>query len=514
MDLPVSVAVLQSFGDTTPMAILKALFLTTLLAYVVYMRHFHPLSQYPGPLFASLSNTYKAYHVYKLTIHEKLLELHNTYGPIVRIGPNHLHTWEGDAIAPIYKGGRSMGKSEFYDAFTAFRPNLFGGRDEDTHALRRRQLSHGFAQVSVQQLEPLIEGQMAILISKLHHYAQTGEAFDLKHALSLYVLDILGEVAFAKPFCVQHTEDDEKLHAISDHLLLAGVIGELPCQKLTKFLSRISPVPWMRRLMKSRNTLKGICAGCVRFKIENLESTRSRPDLLRGLVEATDPESGKRLSEEEINSEAFAVLVAGSHSTAGTLTLLFWHLVQNPSIVRKVQAEIESTLGPLNKDQVSYPIAGLESSLKYTMACVRENFRVNPVFTMPLWRRVGYPGGLEIAGHHIPHGTNICISNYVLHHNPSIFGSDHCIYNPEKWLDESYNKEKGRYLIPFSVGHRMCIGRNLAMTNILKSVCTLVMLFEFEPLEKRNDVRVVSPGIGEMGGVFEVRVRARGASRG
>ncbi|KAL4736043.1 cytochrome P450 [Aspergillus similis] len=490
------VAVLQTFQDVTPMLILATLLLTTLLTYVVYMRHFHPLSQYPGPLFASLSNTYKAYYVYKLTIHEKLLELHNTYGPIVRIGPNHLHTWEGDAIAPIYKGGRSMGKSEFYDAFTAFRPNLFGGRDEDTHALRRRQLSHGFAQVSVAKLEPLIDGQMAILIAKLRRYARTGQAFDLKHALSLYVLDILGEVAFAKSFDVQHTEDNEKLHAINDHLLLAGVIGELPCQNFTKFLSRFSPVPWMRRLMKSRNKLKGICAGCVRFKIENLEATKSRPDLLRSLVEATDPESGKRF-------------VAGSHSTAGTLTLLFWHLIQNPSIMRKVQTEIESTLGPLNKDQVSYPIAGLESTLKYTMACVRENFRINPVFTMPLWRCVGYSHVLEIDGHHIPPGTNICISNYVLHHNPSIFGPDHNTFVPEKWLDESYNREKGRYLIPFSVGHRMCIGRNLAMTNILKSVCTLVTLFEFEPLEKKKDVRVISPGIGEMKGDFEVRVRIR-----
>ncbi|KAL4749004.1 hypothetical protein BDW72DRAFT_205134 [Aspergillus terricola var. indicus] len=495
------------------MAILATLLLTTLLTYVVYMRLFHPLSQYPGPLFASLSNTYKAYYVYKLTIHEKLLELHNTYGPIVRIGPNHLHTWEGDAITPIYKGGRSMGKSEFYDAFTAFRPNLFGGRDEDTHALRRRQLSHGFAQVSVVKLEPLIDGQMAILISKLRHYARTGQAFDLKQALNLYVLDILGEVAFARSFDVQHTEDSEKLHAINDHLLLAGVIGELPCQKFTKLLSRFSPVRWMRRLMKSRNKLKGICAACVRFKIENLEATKSRPDLLRSLVEATDPESGKRLSEEEINSEAFAVLVAGSHSTAGTLTLLFWHLIQNPSIMRKVQTEIESTLGPLKKDQTSYSIAGLESTLKYTMACVRENFRMNPVFTMPLWRRVGYSHVLEIDGHHIPPDTNICISNYVLHHNPSIFGPNHNTFIPEKWLDESYNREKGRYLIPFSVGHRMCIGRNLAMTNILKSVCTLVTLFEFEPLEKKKDVRVISPGIGEMKGVFEVRVRVREGSR-
>ncbi|KAL4963139.1 cytochrome P450 [Aspergillus stella-maris] len=487
--------------------VLSTLCFTTLLLYVVYMRFLHRLSKYPGPLFASLSNTYKAYYVYNLTIHEKLLELHMTYGPVVRVGPNHLHTWDADAIAPIYKGGRSMGKTEFYNAFTAFNPNLFGGRDEDIHALRRRQLSHSFAQVSVQKLEPLIEGQMKILIDKLRTYAATGEAIDFKHVLSLYVLDILGEVAFAKPFGVQGKGEAEELHAINDHLLLAGVIGELPCQDITKMLSRLSPVPWMRRLMKSRNKLKEICAQCVRFKIEN---TSDRPDLLKSLVEASDPETGKRLTEQEINSEAFAVLVAGSHSTAGTLTLLFWHLIQNPDVLGKVQEEILATLGSLPSNQTSYPISGLEASLPYTMACIRENFRINPVFTMPLWRKVGYPGGLDIGQHHIPLGTNICISNYVLHHNPSVFGSDHEIYDPTRWFDPVYNKEKGRHLIPFSVGHRMCIGRNLAMTNILKSVTTLLSLFDFKPIKKRKSVAVRSPGIGEMEGEFLVRVRLRG----
>lgn len=69
--------------------------------------------------------------MYKLVLHEKLVELHQKYGPVVRIGPNHLHFWDGEAIAPIYKAGRKMGKTEFYGAFTAFNPNLFGGRDED-----------------------------------------------------------------------------------------------------------------------------------------------------------------------------------------------------------------------------------------------------------------------------------------------------------------------------------------------------------------------------------------------
>lgn len=45
------------------------------------------------------------------------------------------------------------------------------------------------------------------------------------------------------------------------------------------------------------------------------------------------------------------------------------------------------------------------------MACVRENFRMNPVFTMPLWRRVGAPGGAKIGEFDVPHGVSQKLSS-------------------------------------------------------------------------------------------------------
>lgn len=48
----------------------------------------------------------------------------------------------------------------------------------------------------------------------------------------------------------------------------------------------------------------------------------------------------------------------------------------------------------------------------------------------------------------------------------------------------------------------MCIGRNLAMTNILKTLTTLLVQFDFKPEETKQRVCVRSPGIGEMEGEF------------
>jgi len=62
---------------------------------------------------------------------EKLLKLHEQYGPVVRYGPNELSFWGVKAINPIYKSGRKVLKSDFYDGFTTFYPNLFGTKDEE-----------------------------------------------------------------------------------------------------------------------------------------------------------------------------------------------------------------------------------------------------------------------------------------------------------------------------------------------------------------------------------------------
>lgn len=141
--------------------------------------------------------------------------------------------------------------------------------------------------------------------SRLRTFAQTGETFELKLLPSLYVFDILDSVAFARPFGAQERGYEEVLPAINDHLLLAGIVGELPLQSFTKTIGRWSPIPWMRRLMKNRDALKKVCAECVKYKINN---STERQDLLKSLVKAVDPDTGSTLTEQEINSEVFAVL--------------------------------------------------------------------------------------------------------------------------------------------------------------------------------------------------------------
>lgn len=111
-----------------------ALSLVCLVLYSIYYRWFHPLAGYPGPFLASVTNLWKVYQLSTLHLPETLERAHDKYGDVVRVGPNDLSFRTSSAYNVIYKGGRALPKTKFYDAFTAFRPNLFGTQDEDVRS--------------------------------------------------------------------------------------------------------------------------------------------------------------------------------------------------------------------------------------------------------------------------------------------------------------------------------------------------------------------------------------------
>lgn len=104
--------------------------------YVIYQVYFHPLARFPGPFLASVTDLWQTYQFLTLKQPYNLAELHAKYGQFVRYGPDKLSITAEDAIPLIYqKGGRAMPKTEYYDAFGAAHPNVFGMRDEEVSVL-------------------------------------------------------------------------------------------------------------------------------------------------------------------------------------------------------------------------------------------------------------------------------------------------------------------------------------------------------------------------------------------
>ncbi len=96
--------------------------------------------------------------------------------------------------------------------------------------------------------------------------------------------------------------------------------------------------------------------------------------------------------------------------------------------------------------------------------------------------------------------------SHALHHDPRFWGEDHDQYIPERWLDEdiSFNE-----IMPFGIGHRACIGRNIATISIVKVLATLWRNFEFEAVDKHEELQMESVGVGEKKGPLLCIVRKR-----
>lgn len=74
--------------------------------------------------------------------------------------------------------------------------------------------------------------------------------------------------------------------------------------------------------------------------------------------------------------------------------------------------------------------------------------------------------------YHFPPGTQIGVQIYTLHINPKVF-PDPFAFKPERWLD-SPTPEMQRDWIPFGLGQRQCIARNLATQELFLAVRALV----------------------------------------
>lgn len=71
--------------------------------------------------------------------------------------------------------------------------------------------------------------------------------------------------------------------------------------------------------------------------------------------------------------------------------------------------------------------------------------------------------------YHLPSGTLVSCQIHTLHHNANVF-PDPFAFKPERWLEtkeHSPSPEMQRDFIPFSLGARQCIARNLAMTELV-----------------------------------------------
>lgn len=181
--------------------------------------------------------------------------------------------------------------------------------------------------------------------------------------------------------------------------------------------------------MKSSNHVVNFTLNLVS---ERLANPGDRQDFLGAYLKAKK-EYPEVVNDRQITSYSVTNVFAGSDTTAISLRSVLYHLLKEGRAMKKVLDDIDEVVG--KRDCFESPITFAESNkMLYLQAVLKEAMRVHPAVGLLLERTVP-PGGCEIAGTVLPHGTIVGINPWVLHHNPEVWGEDVDAFRPERWLD-------------------------------------------------------------------------------
>lgn len=104
--------------------------------------------------------------------------------------------------------------------------------------------------------------------------------------------------------------------------------------------------------------------------------------------------------------------------------------------------------------------------LPYLKGVVREGLRLSMANPTRL-PRVVPTGGWTYGEYLLPAGVNVGVAPYELHLDPKVFPEPEK-FIPERWLNAP--EELQRDWIPFGIGSRACIARNLATVELFMAV--------------------------------------------
>lgn len=204
-------------------------------------------------------------------------------------------------------------------------------------------------------------------------------------------------------------------------------------------------------------------------------------DLLSMLMQVRD-EDGTRMTDRQLRDEVLTFLLAGHETTALALSWT-WHLLaQHPDVEEKLRSELERIPGGRTPEFSDL------AALPYTDSVIKESMRLYP----PAWSLARtVVSDIEVRGYKIPAGSNIVMSQWIMHHDPRYF-SEPEKFVPERWLEERSRKLPRFAYFPFGGGPRQCIGAAFASMEANLLLATIAQRFRLSAVPGHPVVPVPS----------------------
>jgi cytochrome P450 len=399
-----------------------------------------PLRSVPGPFLARFGRIYYFVRVALGRWEREDIALHRRYGSVVRVGADLYSIDSPEVVKKVYSIGSKFPKSDWYDAWRhpdVNRLHLFPDRDMKRHAETRRRFQAMYSMSSLVSYEGYVDECAAIFRQRLTEFAHSGETIDMAHWLQCYAFDVVGNITYSTRFGFMDRGEDvaglmKALHSMLRYGTLVGIYA--PWHPLVfEIFGRLG----LGGASGRNYLIKYVQERLEQRKANDLKTTGAKDenapmDFLEKLMIANqaDPE---KVTPAHVFLIGMGNIIAGSDTTAVSLSSILYNLLKYPHTMKKLRQEIADfeNQGRCGKPDVSFRQS---QDMPYLQAVMKEALRICPATGLPLWRVVP-EGGVEICGHYFPAGTTVGINTWCAHYNEDVFGPDAAEFRPERWLE-------------------------------------------------------------------------------
>ena len=359
----------------------------------IYNVYFHPLRNFPGPKLAAASPLPFVWRILNGRMVHWTMKLHARYGMVVRVHPDELSFIGSSAWADIYTARPQLPKPKFGTLETPNGiPSMGTIPDAESHGHQRKIISHAFSDRALLSQEYILQKYSDLLIDRLRDQPNLQDgSLDICSWYNFTTFDVLGDLCFAESFhCLETAEN---------HPWIASVFMGVKVAQLMTVFHHFPPM----------NTIVKMCIppfvleqaqksfAFTRERVDRrIASNSDRPDFMKYILE-NNYEGG--LSREEIDATTTLLVLAGSETSAATLTSATYLALKNAPVMERLVREIRKSF----KSQEDITIAAV-SNLPYVHAVIQETLRVQPTGPISVPRLVDRPD-VVICGMAVPQGV-------------------------------------------------------------------------------------------------------------
>lgn len=291
-------------ATATHYLLVAAVSMVVILTIANAIRSYRRLSHIPGPRPASVSRLWNLTGLSGPRNHLNLLEASLKYGPLVRIGPNHLLTSDPELFRRMKAPRSPYRRGPWFDAmrFKPGKENVLSERQEEEHDRLRKLMAAGYAGKENPHLESDIDNRVQDLINLIERKyictdKEPARQMDFAQKAQFFTLDVISALAFDRPFgdLVADEDNFEYIKSIEEGLPIIMCMTELP--EVRSFLEKSSLMKWLAPSARDQIGLGKIIA-IAKVKVAERfgDDRKVKQDMLGSFLK-------HGLSQEEAESE-------------------------------------------------------------------------------------------------------------------------------------------------------------------------------------------------------------------